>query len=142
MKKNILRIAIVVLVGVLAASCGINEPTQIDENNLYGAWQEDGTHHYVRFLDETDGGLTYKYGREWDEDDDIYEADLKYHGNGWFKWELVQTNLTEIHLMDNGGAEIPKTYIVTKLTETELQYYEKDHKEKKTSFTKVVEKKN
>ena len=43
--------------------------------------------------------------------------------------------------MDNGGAEIPKTYIVTKLTDTELSYYEKDHKEIKTSFTKVAEKK-
>ena len=40
--------------------------------------------------------------------------------------------------MDNGGAEIPKVYVVTLLTDTDLSYYEKDHKSIKFSFSKVV----
>jgi hypothetical protein len=41
--------------------------------------------------------------------------------------------------MDNEGAEIPKEYIVSKLTSSELVYYEKDKENWKYSFTKVVE---
>ena len=48
----------------------------------------------------------------------------------------MQTDLTEIHLMDNGGAEIPKIFTVTKLTNSELQY--KDDYKKTHSYQKVV----
>lgn len=140
MKKNILRIAIVALVGAMMASCVGTSDVTFSQSDLLGLWQEDNTQHFVRFTTEK-ADEVYSYGREWDEADDVTESDLKDYGNGWFKWKLVQANLTEIHLMDNGGAEIPKTYIVTKLTDTELSYYEKDHKEIKTSFTKVAEKK-
>ena len=40
--------------------------------------------------------------------------------------------------MDNGGAEIPKVYVVSKLTETDLEYYEKDRKQVKFYFEKVL----
>ena len=64
------------------------------------------------------------------------------HGNGWFKYlfETANQKLTEIHLMDNGGAEIPKIYVVTKLNSTTLEYYEKDHKAITYRFQKMVEK--
>jgi hypothetical protein len=42
----------------------------------------------------------------------------------------IKNDLTEIHLMDNGGADVPKIYRVVKLTEYELQYtdqYGKTH---------------
>lgn len=95
----------------------------------------------MRFTTEQSDEAGYLYGREWDEAEDIYEEDLLPHGNGWFKY-LFETNgnLTEIHLMDNGGAEIPKVYIVSKLTSTTLEYYEKDHKSISFSFQKMVEK--
>ena len=76
-----------------------------------------------------------------DEAQDLIDArqELGHPGNGWFKYQFeTKGNLTEIHLMDNGGAEIPKVYVVSKLTSTELQYYEKDHKNIKFSFSKVV----
>ena len=113
------------------------EPTFV-ENDLLGLWQETGTEAYVRFTSEKDDTGEYKYGREWDESEDIFESDLLPYGNGWFKYKLVQSDLTEIHLMDNGGAEIPKIYVVTKLTDTELQY--KDNFGTTHSFDKVVEK--
>ena len=67
--------------------------------------------------------------------------ELGHPGNGWFKYkfETSNKNLTEIHLMDNEGAEIPKIYIVSVLTDTDLEYYEEDHKSIKYRFSKVVE---
>lgn len=122
-------------------SCfGPNPPEVIKfkEADLLGLWQETGTEAYVRFTSEKDDTGEYKYGREWDESEDIFESDLLPYGNGWFKYKLVQSDLTEIHLMDNGGAEVPKVYVVTKLTDTELQY--KDNFGTTHSFDKVVEK--
>lgn len=135
MKKNILRIAIVALVGAMMASCVPTETPTFSQSDLLGLWQENDTQHFVRFTAEK-ADSAYMYAREWDEADDVTEGDLKPYGNGWFKWKLVQTDLTEIHLMDNGGAEIPKIFTVTKLTESELQY--KDDYKKTRSYQKVV----
>ena len=139
MKKRILRIALVAMVGALVASCSLfTEPTSFQENDLLGLWQEDGTKAFVRFTSEKDSTGVYKYGREWDEGDDVLESDLTKYGNGWFKWKLVKADLTEIHLMENGWAEEPKVYTVSKLTDTELQY--KDDFKVTHSFQKVVRK--
>lgn len=140
MKRNIIRLALCAMVGFVLASCGGTE-VNFQEADLLGYWLEDGTQHYVRFTDSRQSD-DYQLGYEWDESEDVMESDVKNNegGNGWFKWALVKTNLTEIHLMDNGGAEIPKTYVVTKLTDTELAYYEKDQPSVKASFQKVVKK--
>ena len=109
MKKNSLVLGIVVLVAVVMTSCfgPSNEPSFV-EADLLGLWQEEGTEAYVRFTSEADETGEYKYGREWDEGDDVSEGGLTPYGNGWFKYKLVKSDLTEIHLMDNGGADIPK----------------------------------
>ena len=134
------RIFCIALLGIAVCSCTPNAPS-FNLSDLQGLWQENNTEHFVRFTTEQSDEAGYLYGREWDEAEDIYEADLLPHGNGWFKY-LFETNgnLTEIHLMDNGGAEIPKVYIVSKLTSTTLEYYEKDHKSISFSFQKMVEK--
>lgn len=123
MKKNSLVFGILVLVAVAMTSCfgPSNEPSFV-EADLLGLWQEEGTEAYVRFTSEVDETGEYKYGREWDEGDDMLEGDLTPYGNGWFKYKLVKSDLTEIHLMDNGGANIPKVYQVVKLTAGELEY--------------------
>lgn len=123
MKKNSLVLGILVLVSVVMTSCfgPSNEPSFV-EADLLGLWQEEGTEAYVRFTSEADETGEYKYGREWDEGDDVSEDDLTPYGNGWFKYKLVKSDLTEIHLMDNGGADIPKVYQVVKLTAGELEY--------------------
>ena len=139
MKQRSLVVGFLVVIAVAMTSCfgPSNEPDFV-EADLLGLWQETGTEAYVRFTNEQDDKGEYKYGREWDESEDIFESDLKPYGNGWFKYKLVQSDLTEIHLMDNGGAEVPKVYVVTKLTDTELQY--KDNFGTTHSFDKVVEK--
>ncbi len=139
MKTRTILFSTLACIAIAMTSCyGSSEEPTFIENDLLGLWQETGTEAYVRFTSEKDDTGEYKYGREWDESEDILESDLKPYGNGWFKYKLVKSDLTEIHLMDNGGAEIPKIYVVTKLTDTTLQY--KDDFGTTHSFDKVVEK--
>lgn len=140
MRKSI-QFLVLTFVAVALASCDMFNKTtpSYQLSDLQGLWQENNTEHYVRFTKEQSDETGYLYGREWDEAEDITEDDLLPKGNGWFKYLFETTgSLTEIHLMDNGGAEIPKVYVVTVLTDTELSYYEKDHKSIKFSFSKVV----
>ena len=116
-------------------------------SDLQGLWQENNTEHFVRFTTEQSDEADYLYGREWHEDEDVIEQDLidsreelGHPGNVWFKYKFVTSNgeLTEIHLLDNGGAEIPKIYYVTNLADGQLEYYEKDHQGIKFYYSKVV----
>ena len=112
--------------GAVVASCSLGTEPTFQESDLLGLWQEDGTEAFVRFTSEKDSTGVYKFGYEWDEGDGVFESDRtnidSKYGNGWFKWQLVKADLTEIHLMENGGADIPKVYTVRKLTDTELLY--------------------
>ncbi len=154
--KHINKILLLAWVGIALAGCNLfNKPTEFQLSDLQGLWQETtrpGLQNYVRFTTENSDEAGYLYGREWDDaewDDPemTYEEfliwnreQLGFPGNGWFKYKFERTgSLTEIHLMDNGGAEIPKVYVVTLLTDTDFSYYEKDHKSIKFTFTKVVE---
>ena len=141
------KLLLVAILGVALSSCNmLPEQPEYRLSDLQALWLENGTEHYVRFTTEQSDEAGNLYGREWHEDEDVTEQDLfesletlGVHGNGWFKYQFeTKGNLTEIHLMDDGGAEIPKVYVVSKLTSTELQYYEKDHKNIKFSFSKVV----
>ena len=138
MKTNIKQFGILTIIVIAMTSCfnTSEEPTFV-EADLLGLWQEKGTEVYVRFTNEKDNTGEYKYGREWDESEDIFESDLLPYGNGWFKYKLVKSDLTEIHLMDNGGAELPKVYVVTKLTAGNLEY--KDNFGTTHVFKKVLE---
>lgn len=133
MKKNVFILFVLALIALCATSCfgpiG-GEPT-FHEADLLGLWLEEGTEAFVRFTSEQDDSREYKYGREWDEADGVFESDLQPYGNGWFKYKLVQSDLTEIHLMDNGGADIPKVYTVLELTDDVLRYqdeFKRSHK--------------
>lgn len=141
MKKHfifVLSILVCAFTSCINWGNGGDEPT-FQLSALQGLWQEDNTQHYVRFTTEQSNEVGYFYGREWDEAEDVREEDLLTHGNGWFKY-LFETNgqLTEIHLMDNGGADIPKVYVVSVLTNTRLEYYEKDFPAFKYYFNKIV----
>ena len=138
MKTSIKHLSILAVIIIAMTSCfnTSEEPTFV-EADLLGLWQEKGTEVYVRFTNEKDNTGEYKYGREWDESEDVFESDLLPYGNGWFKYKLVKSDLTEIHLMDNGGAELPKVYVVTKLTAGDLEY--KDNFGTTHVFEKVLE---
>ena len=153
--KKFYYLALCALIGVTLSSCfgpGNNNP-EFKLSDLQGLWLENNTEHFVRFTTEQSDEAGYLYGREWNddewEDEGSYEDFLieqrekqGFPGNGWFKYEFKTTgDLTEIHLMDNGGAEIPKIYIVSILNDGNLEYYEKDRPNWKYTFTKVVESK-
>lgn len=142
--KNI-KFLLIAALGMALASCsmlGGGEKPEYRLSDLQGLWLENNTQHYVRFTTEKSDEPKYLYGREWDEAEESYEEDLLPYGNGWFKyWFETTGDLHELHLMDNDGAEIPKEYIVSKLTSTDLVYYEKDKKANKFYFSKIVEKK-
>lgn len=135
MKKKIVFFSVVALLAIVVTSC--QKEVSFQEVDLLGLWQEEGTEAFVRFTAENDSTGEYKYGREWDESDEMSESDLKPYGNGWFKYKLVKSDLTEIHLMDNGAAELPEKYVVIELTDTDLQY--EDDRGVSHSFDKVVE---
>ena len=149
--KKYYYLAICVIVSLTLTGCfggSSNNTPAYSLSDLQALWQEDGTEHFVRFTTEQSDEAGFLYGREWHEDEDVIEQDLidsreelGHPGNGWFKYEFKTSggDLTEIHLMDNGGAEIPKIYVVSILNDSELSYYEKDKENRKYSFTKVVE---
>lgn len=142
-KQFLMALSLVVLALTLHSCFGGNEEPTFSQKDLYsngGLWLEEGTQHYARFTTEAVTDKPgYMYGREWDEAEDVREDDLVPYGDGWFKYLLEVKNLHELHLMDNHGAEIPKEYIVTKLTADCLEYYEKDMPSSKFRFNKVVE---
>lgn len=153
--KSSFKYVLFAIIAIALSACNIigNKDPMYKLSDLQGLWhetQKPDMDHYVRFTTEQSDENGFLLGLEWDEAEDIYESDLLearetlgHPGNGWFKYqfEVMDGGLTEIHLMDNGGAEIPKVYIVTKLTDTELEYYEKDWKNNKFYFEKVVESK-
>ena len=57
-------------------------------------------------------------GYTWDTADDVTEEEAQP-----FTWTLEKATLTQIHLMEMGG-NIPKTYTVTKLNATTLEYHD------------------
>ena len=151
--QKLYHLAICAIVSISLSGCffgggssSTEEPT-FKLSDLQALWQENSTQHYVRFTTERSEEYPYYLGYEWDEAEDIFESDLianretlGHPGNGWFKYELKTTGtLTEIHLMDNEGAEIPKVFVVSKLTDTTLEYYEKDRPSSKYYFTKMVQ---
>ena len=157
-QKSVFRLALVALVGIALSSCSLMGGGGTDPSfklsDLQGLWEENNTEHYVRFTTERAEEYPYYLGLEWD-DADWDDPDMTFEEyliwnrqelghlvNGWFQYKFETSgNLTEIHFMDNGGAEIPKVYVVSLLTDTKLEYYEKDFKSNKFYFTKVVESK-
>lgn len=146
--KKFYHLALCAIAAISLTGCfgGATEP-EFKLADLQTLWQEDGTEHFVSFTTERSSEYPYYLGLEWDEAEEITEQDLVeareelgHPGNGWFEYQFKTSggDLTEIHLMDNGGAEIPKIYIVSKLTSDKLEYYEKDHSSSKYYFSKVV----
>jgi len=138
--KNIKWLSLVAMAVIALSSCEKKEP--INTTDIVGKWveQDEGRGgEHMRFLtaDEEAKEGDYFFGKEWDEGDDVYEDDLKYKGNGWFKWKIDGTTLSIIEHMDAGWADVPKTYTIDKLTATELVIYEPDEKKDKDTYRKV-----
>lgn len=142
--EKIIKFGIFAWATIMLASCGMfnNEPT-FTQDDLVGYWQEKGTTHYVRFSKEESAEKGYLLGYEWTEPE-AYEEDVLREreevgrpANGWFKYLLEKTRLTELHLTTISEAEVTKEYTVTTLTDTQLVYKDED-RGKTFTFEKVV----
>ncbi len=156
--KKVLVFAAVLAIAAGFVSCQ-RETSTFAKEDLIGRWQAPSgdTLQFMVFqadIAPTPDGLTgeFRYGYEWDMNDHkgwddsqgTYEDFLftpiedrgAYHGNGWFVWKL-ETNgdFIYVNFMNNGGADIPKSYKVTVLTGSSLTY--KDDFGTTHSFTKV-----
>lgn len=93
-----------------------------DETLLIGKWVS-GTEYYRYDEDNT--------GVSWDTSEDVTEDEAQ-----GFTWTLVNSELTHIHILENGAGGVPKIYTVTELTATTLKY--KDDFGKVFTFTRVA----
>lgn len=127
--KKFFKLAAVVLAVLALASC--QNEMSFPQADLQGVWldQNGPQDTYYNFTAEKTDEEPYQWGYEWlidneDSDNDILESDVlaTKHGNGWFKYKLVKTSLTEIHMLTISEAVAPVTYKVNKLTDTELSF--------------------
>ena len=156
--KKFYYLALVALVAVAFSSCSMfggskdsNDP-EFRASDLLGKWHRtnpgEGEDPYIRFTDEESDEEGYFYGLEWDEGDDKYEENVwddreandGVPGNGWFKYKLSKEGQLEmVQLHDISSTEFSKIYVVSKLTSTELKYFEKGYTSKTFVFVKIRE---
>ena len=138
--RKFLYMALIALAGICLVGCK-KDQKDFYLSDLQGLWQNDQTTTwYMRFTaDQGDIAGCY-WGREWgDLGDDVTEDDLfdpvSYHGNGWFQYKLEKNgDFTYINMMDNKGADVPKSFKMITLTSSKMTF-QNDLKEKK-NFTK------
>lgn len=107
-------------VALLLAGCDLfPRKDKFDKTLLSGYWVSGTIHEFYR----AEGT-----GYTWDTADDVTEEEAQP-----FTWTLEKSTLTQIHQMEMGG-NVPKTYTVTKLNTTTLEYH--DDYGKYYTFTK------
>lgn len=144
--KKLLFVLVLALAAIGLSSCDMfnKEEAYGTEAQLIGKWQnEKNTGWHRVFLSETvklenDSAdySGYKWGKEWHEDEGVYEDDLTDYGNGWFMWKKTGKDLFEIEFMEYDFARIPQENTITLLNDTRLEFTAQDGR--KYQFNKVV----
>ena len=98
---------------------------------LLGHWvcADQPTWHRV-YTDEYSGN-GYYWGKEWDEAEDVTEADLIDYGNGWFEWKMDENDVLELATSDMSDTRVPFIYTIKKLSDKDLIYIEQRSTEKR-----------
>ncbi|MBQ9201438.1 MAG: hypothetical protein IJ154_03590 [Bacteroidales bacterium] len=105
------------------SSCQSEKSVDCSEEDLVGLWYNDASpREYWRYY--PDGS-----GYTWNEDDDVYENEAQA-----FEWVLDKNRLTQFHIIAISGTKIPKSYTITEISHTSMEY--KDSY-KRFSFTRV-----
>ena len=108
-KKGITGLCFCCVVLLMAGCDLFPSKEKFDKTLLSGYWVS-GTVH--EFYNANGTGYT------WDTADDVTEEEAQP-----FTWTLEKATLTQIHQMEMGG-NVPKTYTVTKLNTTTLEYHD------------------
>ena len=90
MKPQSFIFSVLLLIAVAMTSCfGLQDEPTFVEADLVGLWGEGSANyndtipvHFVRFTMEQDETGEYKYGREWDESEGVYEDYLTVDKKG------------------------------------------------------------
>ncbi|MBR3566391.1 MAG: hypothetical protein IKN91_08725 [Paludibacteraceae bacterium] len=79
---------------------------------LVGLWREASNPLWFKayYDDYADDG--YYLGKEWQENEGVFEEDLSYHGNGWFKWKRDGNKMIEFHVLTMSKVLVPKRWNV------------------------------
>lgn len=134
--KRILLIAVAAFMVLGFNSCTGGGAEQVgSEAKLFGRWQnnQNATNYRVyystmvtdeEYKQETGQSKTdvFYWGKEWTESEGVFESDLIEHGNGWFMWRKITTDLLELYTMDNHGGVIDRTYTLTVLNDSVLNF--------------------
>lgn len=105
---------------------------------IVGKWQNTSNRGWYKvYYDDYDEDEKLFWGKEWDENEDVTEEDLRYHGNGWFRWEKKRKAIHEYATMDSRDMQIHRNYTLLKLTGDSLVYNETDHKKILFRFSRV-----
>ena len=103
---------------------------------MVGKWQNsDNPQWYKVYYDDYDGD-GYYWGKEWNEDEDVFEEDLQYHGNGWYRWRRDGKQLVELHTMDMRDVPIAKQWRV-KTEKDSLVLFEPEQRKQYYSFSRA-----
>lgn len=144
--KKVYYVLLAAFVGMALSSCSLlggDKETSYKPSDLQGKWVEDGTLHYICFSTESASSLRegYYWGYEWHEDDPagaVYEQDVLQdrYGNGWFMYNVAQSEWLQINQSNDGWMEVPQVYTITELNATHCTYYKKGYKNEKQYYTK------
>lgn len=108
-RKSIFVLCLAFVVFLMAGCDHFNRKEKFDKTLLSGYWLSGTLYEYYN----ADGT-----GYTWDILDDVTEEEAQH-----FTWTLEKSTLTQIHQMEMGG-NVPKTYTVTKLNATTLEYHD------------------
>lgn len=112
---------------------------------IAGHWiSKDNPQWHKVYLDDFDEEQQLFWGKEWDESEDVFEYDLNYHGNGWFRWEKKDNVLREYATMDNRDVPIHRAYVLHSLSARNpspvtdsLVYHDMDYKKRIYRFSRL-----
>ena len=82
---------------------------------IVGLWHEAANPLWYKAFYDDYAGDGYFWGKEWQENDSIFEEDLPYHGNGWFRWRREDDKLIEMHVMTMSKVPIAKRWTIKAL---------------------------
>lgn len=117
---------------ITAGAVYYEEENAADER-FVGKWQNcDNPLWYKVYYDDYDAD-GYYWGKEWNEADNVYEPDLAFHGNGWFRWRVESSKLYEFHTQDINDIAIPKVYIFS-IKNNHLEMTDRDFRTHNYSF--------
>ena len=105
---------------------------------IVGKWQNTSNRGWYKvYYDDYDEDEKLFWGKEWDENEDVKEEDLRYHGNGWFRWEKKGNTLREYATMDARDVPIHRLYKIKTTTHDSLVYNDPDYKKTIYRFARV-----